>query len=212
VPGAAARSLVLDFLIAAAYFAAAKAGFRLAFVAEQVTTVWAPAGIAVAALLLGGFRFGPAIWLGAFTANATTTAPLWTAFVVAGGNTFEAVAAAWILLHLPRFDIRLCRARDVLALVALAALDCAGIGATIGVATLCAAGVQPWARASTLWFDWWLGDAIGAVIVAPAIVTAARHSWTRPEWTRAAAFVAGAFLITELVFGRATGLTSHPFE
>lgn len=208
----AARRLVITLLIAVAYFAAARAGFRAAFVAEQITTVWAPTGIALAALLLGGLRLWPAVWLGAFAANATTTAPLWTGFIVASGNTFEAVAAMWLLQHLPRFDVRLRRARDVLALIAIAALGCGAIAATMGVATLCGGGVQPWSRAAALWFDWWLGDALGVVIVAPAILTVARHSWTRPEWLRAAAFVAGALLISELVFGPAFGLSPHPFE
>jgi integral membrane sensor domain MASE1 len=45
--------------VAAAYFAAAQMGFRLAFVAEQITTVWAPTGIALAALLLYGIRLWP---------------------------------------------------------------------------------------------------------------------------------------------------------
>ena len=41
------------------------------------------------------------------------------------------------------------------------------ISATIGVAALCAAAVQPWTRFSALWPDWWLGDAFGALVVAP---------------------------------------------
>ena len=54
-----------------AYVVAAKLGFRVAFVAEQVTTVWPPTGLAEAALLLWGRSLWPAIWLGAFITNAT---------------------------------------------------------------------------------------------------------------------------------------------
>ena len=57
----------------------ARLGFRLAFVAEQITTVWPPTGLALAALLLWGRSLWPAVWLGAFVANAGTGAPLWTA-------------------------------------------------------------------------------------------------------------------------------------
>ena len=52
-------------LVAAAYFGAAKVGLSLAFVAEQVTAVWPPTGIALAALLLFGSRAWPGIALGA---------------------------------------------------------------------------------------------------------------------------------------------------
>ena len=139
-----ARLLTVGAAIALAYIAGAHLGFRLAFVAEQITTVWAPTGIAVSALLIGGLRLWPAIWLGAFVANASTNAPLWTAVIVATGNTLEAVAATWALGQIPGFDAALRRARDVLAFAAIAALACTAISATVGVTTLCAAGVQSW--------------------------------------------------------------------
>jgi PAS domain S-box-containing protein len=208
----AARFLILSAAIALAYLAGAHLGFRLAFVAEQVTTVWAPTGIALAALLLGGLRFWPAVWLGAFAANAGTTAPLWTAFIVATGNTLEAVAAAWVLQRIPRYTVTLRRARDVLAFFVIGALGCTAISAIIGVTILCAAGVQSWARFSELWFNWWLGDALGAVIVAPALLTTIRHSWTRDESVKAAAFVATSLLVIEIVFGQMLGLGAHPLE
>ena len=50
--------------IAAAYFVAARLGFTLAYVAEQVTTVWPPAGIALAAVLIWGYRVWPGILAG----------------------------------------------------------------------------------------------------------------------------------------------------
>ena len=64
-----ARQLVLGVAVAASYVAAAHIGFRFAFLAEQVTTVWAPTGISMAALLLWGRKLWPAVWAGAFVAN-----------------------------------------------------------------------------------------------------------------------------------------------
>jgi len=97
-------TLAIGGVVAFLYATAANLGFRVAFVAEQITTVWPPTGIALAALLLGGLRFWPAIWVGAFIANAGTGAPLWTAVVLATGNTLEGVLAAWVLRRLPSFD------------------------------------------------------------------------------------------------------------
>src|ERR1051326_3368771 len=88
-PPSGLRGLAVGAAVFAVYVAAAKAGFLVAFVAEQVTTVWAPTGIAIASLILGGPRLWPAIWLGAFVVNAGTSAPLWTAFIVASGNTYR---------------------------------------------------------------------------------------------------------------------------
>src|SRR5690242_4615495 len=139
-------TLAIGGVVAFLYATAANLGFRLAFVAEQITTVWPPTGIALAALLFGGLRFWPAVWLGAFAANAGSDAPLWTAGVVATGNTLEAVLAVSLLRRVPSFDDGLRRVSDVLALVVVGAVVCTMVAATVGVTTLCVAGVQAWER------------------------------------------------------------------
>jgi PAS domain S-box-containing protein len=207
-----ARAVAVGAALALAYFLAAQLGFRVAFVAEQITTVWPPTGIALAALLLGGLRFWPAVWVGAFAANAGTDAPLWTAVIVATGNTLESVLAVWALRRLPRFDDGLRRVPDVLALLMIGAVLCTMVSATVGVSTLCLAGEQPWDRFAALWFDWWLGDAIGALIVAPAILTCVRHVWSRRDWIHTVLFMSGALALTHFVFGQLIGPTPHPLE
>ena len=114
--GDARRLIGIGLAVAVAYVIAARLGFRLAFVAEQITTVWPPTGIAQAALLVWGRSLWPAIWLSAFVVNAGTQAPLWTAAAVATGNTLEAVVAAWILRGLLGFDPTFRRVRDAVAL------------------------------------------------------------------------------------------------
>src|SRR6185312_7087989 len=99
-----ARRFAVGVCVILAYVAAAKAGFRVAFVAEQVTTVWAPTGIAISSLLILGPRLWPAVWLGAFAVNAATSAPLWTAFIVATGNALEAMVATHVLRRIPQFE------------------------------------------------------------------------------------------------------------
>src|SRR3954462_15716777 len=108
------NSVLIAAAVAIAYVAAAEIGFRAAFVAEQVTTVWAPTGIAIASLLIWGPQLWPAIWLGAVAVNAATNAPLWTAGVLATGNTLEAVLAPYALRRLPQFDFGFRRVADVL--------------------------------------------------------------------------------------------------
>lgn len=140
-PGPALPLLALNTAVAIAYLGAAAIGFRFAFVAEQITTVWAPTGIALAALLLGGVRLWPAVWAGALLANAGTSAPFWTALLIATGNTLESVVAVWWLGRRRSDERTFARTADVLAFVLIAALCCTTLSATIGVTTLCAAGV-----------------------------------------------------------------------
>ena len=199
-----------------AYVIAARLGFRLAFVAEQVTTVWAPTGIAQAALLLWGRSLWPAVWLGAFVANAGTDAPLWVAAGIAAGNTLEALVAAWILRRRPAFDPALRRISDVLAFIVVGALLTTAISATIGVTMLCSGGIQPWPRYAQLWSDWWLGDALGALVFAPVLLTLVRRTaaWRRRDWTEAWLLVAGAALTTQVLFSPVFAPTvgGHPLE
>ncbi len=58
--------------VALAYFVLAKLGLRLASINPSASPIWPPTGVALAAVLLGGLRVWPAIFVGAFAANATT--------------------------------------------------------------------------------------------------------------------------------------------
>src|SRR6202171_6753217 len=78
------------------YFIAGKLGLKLAFLHASASPVWPPAGIALAALLLLGYRTWPAIFLGAFLVNVTTAATIATSLCIATGNTLEALCGAWL--------------------------------------------------------------------------------------------------------------------
>jgi signal transduction histidine kinase/integral membrane sensor domain MASE1/ActR/RegA family two-component response regulator len=169
--------------LAAVYFAAAKLGLSMAGAFEQVTPVWPPTGIAIAAALLLGYRVWPGIALGAFFANATANEPPLTACGIAVGNTLEAVTAAWLLNRLVRFDPRFGRLTDAMGFVIAAGFGCA-VAATVGVISLCLAGLKPWGWFGSLWWVWWLGDATGALVVTPAILAWWKGPPTHPHQRR----------------------------
>lgn len=154
------------------YVGVAKIGFRAAFIAEQVSPVWPATGLAIWALLHFGIRMWPAVWLGAFIANATTAVPLGAASVMSSGNALEAIAAVALIHRFTDVDRNLERLRHVTVFVLAAAVTSTMISATIGVTTLCAAGLQPWTQFGLLWRIWWLGDATGALLLAPTLLTA----------------------------------------
>lgn len=102
----------VDALVALAvalfYVGAAKLGLALAIDAPQVTAVWPPTGLALAAVWLLGPRAVAGVLLGAFAANASLGEPLWVAAGIAVGNTLEAVVGV-ALLRRVGFDGRLAR-------------------------------------------------------------------------------------------------------
>jgi signal transduction histidine kinase/ActR/RegA family two-component response regulator len=193
----------LALAVAAAYFAAARLGFALAVGADQVTAVWPPTGIALAAVLCFGMRAAPGVLLGAFAANASLHEPWLVAAGIGVGNTLEAVAGA-ALLHRLGFDRRLARVRDVLALLAAA---CASpmISATIGVGCLIGGNLQPAAALASLWKLWWIGDALGALVAAPVLLvwTAEVLPRRRGALPEAAALLAGLVATSALAFTEA---------
>jgi integral membrane sensor domain MASE1 len=161
--------------VAGVYYGAAKLGLNLAFETPSVTAIWPPTGIALAAVLLWGFRVWPGIALGAFLANAWTDVPIYTALGITVGNTLEALVGAYLLTRLTDFKPSLERVRDVLSLVALAAILSTMVSATIGVASLLAGDEIASGDLGITWRTWWLGDMGGDLLVAPALLIAATH-------------------------------------
>src|SRR5207245_27604 len=93
----ALRWLARALALAAAYFVVGKIGLRYATIGPSISPVWPPTGVAMAALVLLGPGYWPAILLGAFLANATTSIPILAAAGIASGNTIEAMLAAYLL-------------------------------------------------------------------------------------------------------------------
>ena len=181
----AVRYLLQVGALAAVYVAAAKGGLLLATVGAQVTLVWPPTGLALAALLLGGPRLWPGVALGATLVNASTGVPLATACGMGTGNTLEALTAVAMLRRFG-FQPSLDRLRDVFALVALAAGLSPIASATIGVASLLLGGVLPLRNVATAWGTWWLGDALGDLVVAPLLLVLSKQPWRHLKARRAA--------------------------
>jgi signal transduction histidine kinase/integral membrane sensor domain MASE1/CheY-like chemotaxis protein len=154
--------------IAVIYFGAAKLGLSLAFIHVNVSPVWPPTGVAIAAVLLLGYRIWPAILVGAFLANLSTNVTVATASGIAIGNTLEAIAAG-LLLRSWDFRCSLDRASDVFKFV-LAAVVCPMASATIGNLSLCLSGAANWSDFGTLWLTWWLGDMVGALVIGPLLL------------------------------------------
>ena len=199
------RTLLGIFALAAAYFGAARLGLSMAVSAEQVSAVWPPTGVALAAVLVFGYRMWPAITLGAFAANSMANEPVVTAFGIAVGNTLEVVVGAWLLMRCVNFDTSLERLKDVLGLIVLAAGISTTISATIGMLSLCLGGVQSWTDFGPLWIVWWLGDAMGDLVIAPLLLTTTKHlpAWSLKRVAESSAIAIGLAAVGLIVFNGA---------
>ena len=194
---AALRTTLTVLAVAVAYYATAKVGLVLALVKGQVTPLWLPTGISVAALLMAGRKIWPGIALGALTANISLGSGPWAAVVITIGNT-AAPVAAWYLLTRFGFRHQLDRLKDALLLVFAGALGAMLISATVGAAALKIGGDIPWHEVPAVVAVWWTGDAMGVLVFTPLLLTLPRH-WHAPPRRLAEAcalLLATAFLAT----------------
>ena len=158
--------------LAAAYALAGKLGLGLALAHGLATPVWAPTGIALAALLVFGRGLWPGITLGAFVVNATARAPLAFSALAAAGNTLSVLLALWIIERAGGLGA-MERFVQVARLVA-GALVAPAASASVGTVALWATGRIPRSDLDTTWWVWWLGDSLGFLLVTSFLVAWAR--------------------------------------
>ncbi|WP_394616820.1 MASE1 domain-containing protein [Lentzea sp. JNUCC 0626] len=175
---AALRTVGTIAVVALAYFATAQVGLVLALVKGQVTPLWLPTGISVAALLIAGRRIWPGIALGAFAANISLSAPLVSALVITAGNT-AAPLLAWYLLTRLGFRPAIDRLKDALLLVFAGALGAMLVSAVVGTMALRFGGVIAWRDVPAVMSVWWTGDAMGVLVFTPLLLTLPKQ-WRAP--------------------------------
>ena len=157
--------------VLAAYLLAGEIGLAVPFTSGNISPLWPPAGVALAAMVILGYRIWPAVALGAFIVNFFTGIPHLAAAGIALGNTVGPLCGAWLLRQLPRFQPSLTRLRDVLGMSIGGAFCGTAVSATVGAGVLFLTGVNAWSGFASAWLMWWLGDAMGVLIVTPLVLT-----------------------------------------
>jgi integral membrane sensor domain MASE1 len=164
------RSLGVALGVALLYFLGGKLGLHFPYVGSSVTLIWPSSGIAFAAV----WRFGsPAVAgtaLGAFLVNLTIAGSFAYSLPVAVGNTLPALVACHMLRREGTIDLF----RDpstVSRFLAVAVLFAPMLSASAGTFTLWTHGGTSLTQLIYIWVVWWGGDAMGVLVVAPALLT-----------------------------------------
>jgi len=161
-------------ILAIFYHLAVRLGLKMAYVQPNTSPVWPPTGIAIVALLLLGYNLWPGISLGVLLGSLLTGVPFNLAIGMTLGNTLEALAIAVCLRRFVDFHLDISRVQDVLYLLGVSFFGTM-ISATIGTMTLMLTGLGAWENFQTIWTTWWIGDLLGALVVAPVLLV-----WATP--------------------------------
>ncbi len=196
--------LGLILIVAAVYFLAAKLGLSLAFLNASVSPVWPPTGVAIAVVFWLGYRAVPGVFLGALLANSLlTNVSFATTSGITIGNTLEAIAAVYLLRRFIGSRIPFNRVIDVLKFLLFAVILSTAISATIGTLSLCLGGAATWSNFGWLWLTWWLGDGVGALVVAPLILTWVEppiERWSGRRWAEGAALLIALWILSATIY------------
>ena len=196
-------ALPLIGILAVIYFAVGKFGLMLASLHASASPVWPSAGIALAAILLLGYRVWPAIFIGAFLVNVTTAGNLATSVAIAIGNTLEALAGAWLVNRFAGGKEFCDRPQGVFKF-ALAAGISTIISPAFGVTSLALAGFANWTNYGAIWLTWWLGDATGDLVFTPLLLLwtgASKPRWNKKEAAEVGTLLLLLVLLSSIVFG-----------
>jgi len=195
--------IVVSLVIIAVYYISAKLGLHLAVVQENATPVWPPTGIAIAAILYAGYRIWPAIFIGALLVNISTTVVASSAILIAFGNTLEAVIACYLVMKLTGSSYPFTRVNDYFKFVVAACIVATTLSATIGVLSLGLFAGLSWSDFWLVWSIWWAGDAVGALIITPLLLSwfcANYSAWNTKKIIEAVLLYILASFICILVF------------
>ncbi len=179
--------------VAILYFLSARLGLLIAFENTNATAVWPPSGIAVASLLILGYRVAPGIWMGAFAANllgfidsgsGDISTFILISATIASGNLVEGLVAKYLLSKVLKAKKSFSKYQHVF-LFLLIGIPAALVSSSVGVASLFWAGII---NSSTLFFTWqiWLlGDISGIVILVPLLLFIADRKKDDQSFSRA---------------------------
>lgn len=165
-PALTMENLLKSSALTLAYAAMARWVLTFSLLNGNLTILWLPAGLALAALIVWGWQFWPAVFIGAWVAGILVDDPWSLSAIIAAGNTLETVLAALLLQRLRHFDARLTKNGDFVNIVWVGLL-CAMVSTAIGPVALFGYGYVTEDRLLPTLFQWWQSDVIGIVLGTP---------------------------------------------
>ena len=195
-------------IIAASYFSLAESALLLPAINPAATPLWPPTGVALAFVLLRGYRVWPAILVSSFSANAVSSGTMTASWLfqstsIAIGTTLAALAGAWLINHrsygAKTFFTPLGIGRFVLiAFVPTAITSSASV--ILGQLSTSDLNLSSLVVPSV---SWWLADAAGTILIAPVIVLWAmppRQSVAKWDLLETTAILVAAAVIGAITF------------
>jgi PAS domain S-box-containing protein len=202
-PGWATREkLVAGLLLSVAYVVAGRAGLLLSVPPGYATAVFLPAGLAVAAMYVGGSftlvgtffgSFALNVWVGSLIRGQFDSADITTGAVIALASVMQAAIGGTLLRRTIGRASSLDAPHDLMYFLLLTPIFC------LTSATLSVAGVWAVSGVKSIdvlanWVIWWVGDTLGVLVGLPVVLVFAGRP--RKLWRSRAPSVAAPMIVS----------------
>jgi diguanylate cyclase (GGDEF)-like protein len=166
--------------------------------APSVSLIWPPAGLALGALVVLGYRIWPAVLASNLIIHVSTIGLLPAALSMAACNTGESLLAAYLVNRYAGGRHSLQTPRNSFRFSAMVLLASATVSATGSTLSLVLSGLAGWTAYGSIWMTISLGGLSSMLLVAPLIILHPRGSavrWHPGQMIEAAlAFLAVVFV------------------
>jgi PAS domain S-box-containing protein len=181
VPNPKKRRVLACLTLALAYVASGRLGLLLAVPPGYATAIFPPAGIAMAAVFIGGRGTLPWIfagscalnlWLGSTMDQDSEALALAVAVAIAAASVAQAAVGGWVLRKLIGYPATLDNVRDLGRYLLITPVLCL-TSATLSHGAMAALGVIDTSEVASSWLSWWIGDTLGVLLFLPLVMVAA---------------------------------------
>ena len=173
--------LRFGLVIAVAYFLSGKLGLMFAPNEGYATAFFPAAGIALACVLIYGWKAVPWVFLGglvlnlshAYTAQSLSGLDVAAALGIACASTLQAILSAYLLRRFiapGTAGFVLDTGQEAIRFVALASAGCV-VSASLATAWMFGLNLITSESAGFSWLTWWVGDALGVLLTMPLTLT-----------------------------------------
>ncbi|MDD5214958.1 MAG: MASE1 domain-containing protein [Methylococcales bacterium] len=186
---------LFQFLIAALYVLSGAFTYEYLFSKNIVCIVWLGSGLALAALLLGGWRYLWGVAIGTFVFNFFTIDSHLGSIGVSLASIIEVALAFWLLSE------KIVESPNILPnylkLILLGGGVASVVGSVLGVSTLLQIGIVTPENYLSDILRWWMGDTLGVILITPFALI-----WWKEKFTgiNKKQLLEGIFLVGSYVF------------
>jgi len=195
-----ASQLIVSALL---FFTAAKVGYSFALYRDVVSLIWPPAGIALALVLVYGYRILPGIAVGSIILSIANG----SSFIYATGSLLSQIAEPALgafLLSKFGFDKKISKITDIFKLILLGAVTAPLLIALLETFTICISTQIHFGSCLNIYFGSFMGNAMGIIVMAPFMLAWAGtkyKDYKLKEYIEFLVMASGLVVITLIVYG-----------